>query len=373
MGGTALSAALPSAPLQLAIQPGLFNVLCGNYTPSGSSPSSESYCPRAGYLAEMNPGGTSLLYATYLGGGNVSANYVGTTPPPPAVNSILTDAAGNITVAGSQLDMRGTAASPSATNSASVVRLAAGAFGLSYGTIESAAGFGGGLPVPGGLAALYVQGPALPATSVAPGLPLPTQLAGFTILVDGVPSPIVAAAPLRNGVVQVNFQVPYEIPGGSAGSGPRPHIVEVQYAGQSIFLTPPQAGPGIFTLPDGSGAIQHASDYSLVTVANPVRRGETLVIYATGLGPVLTPVASGTGAAAADPVAQGCNHIGTNAGTILYAGLTPGFPGLYQVNVQVSQYLPPGVNYFYLDDTACWLFAPPPGSYQGNSVGVYVP
>ena len=124
----------------------------------------------------------------------------------------------------------------------------------------------------------------------------------------------------------------------------------------------------------GAGAIQHAADYSLVTVQNPVKRGETLVIYATGLGTVATPVASGVGAAGADPVRE-CNRgVLTNAGTVLYAGLTPGYPGLYQVNVQVSQDLASGTNYFYLQAPGCWFgIEPPPNVYQGNSVGVYVP
>src|SRR5260370_35165116 len=50
-----------------------------------------------------------------------------------------------------------------------------------------------------------------------------------------------------------------------------------------------QAGPGVF----------HA-DFSLVTSANPARKGEVLIIRATGLGPVkpdLTPPGSGRFAA----------------------------------------------------------------------------
>ncbi len=81
-------------------------------TPSGS-PRGEGYCAQAGYLAELNPAGSTLLWATYLGGGNASA----------ALDSIVFDAAGNLLVTGNQLGLSNAAAAPSKTNSASVVKI----------------------------------------------------------------------------------------------------------------------------------------------------------------------------------------------------------------------------------------------------------
>ena len=88
-----------------------------------------------------------------------------------------------------------------------------------------------------------------------------------------------------------------------------------------------------------------------------------------------SPVASGLAAAGADPIrANACNRLETNAGTILYSGLTPGFPGLYQLNVQVvTQNLLSGVNYFYLFSQGRWVATAPQSATHSNLVGVYVP
>lgn len=357
-------------PVQNGIQQSLFNAICSYYTPSGSIPSSVSYCPQAGYVMELNASGSTVQWATYFGSGNAQLNAPATLPIEAVLNSILLDPAGNVLVAGNQLAITSAAASPSPNNTASVVRIAPAGTSLSKLSVANAAGFQAGLPAPGGIASLFVDGIPPTGTVVAPGTPLPKQLAGIAVLVDGVAAPIFAVANATYPAnTQVNFQVPFELWTGA----PAPHIVEVQHGGQSAFIVPQQAGPGIFTGPNG-GVIQHASDYSLVTLQNPVKRGETLIIYASGLGYVSTPVPSGEAATAADPIGPNqCNQVMTNAGTVSYAGLTPGFPGLYQVNVQVSQYLPPGVTYIVLQSQGCWPFFPPQNLYQGNAVAIYIP
>jgi uncharacterized protein (TIGR03437 family) len=210
-------------------------------------------------------------------------------------------------------------------------------------------------------------------TVVAPGLPLPTQLGDVTILVDGVAAPILAVVTRTTSSVpttQVNFQVPFEV---AKGTGPQPHTVEVQYAGESAFVTPQQAAPGVFTLPDATGVVQHGADYSLVTAQNPADPGETVIVYATGLGPPATPVPSGMGATGADPVGPACDAVSANLGKVLYAGLTPGLPGLYQVNIRLSQDLPAGPNSLNLQSASCWLGGAPPAEIQqSNTAKVYV-
>lgn len=352
VGGKAVGTSLP--PLN-AIQWTPVSPVCFSYDPFGG-PDGQYYCPQGGFLAVLNATGTGLSSATYLGSGTV--------------NSIVLDGSGNAVVAGSQIAMRNTAASPSPGNNASVIKIAPAGVSLINIGIEEAAEFQIGLPAPGGLAAVYVFGVNVAGTFVAPGLPLPTQLGGFTVLVNGIPSPIVAVAGTsgRGNEAQVNIQVPYE----SAGPNPQANIVEVRFNGQTGFATPQQASAGIFVLPSGIAAIQHASDYSLVTLQNPVHPGETVIIYATGLGPVQTPVPSGMGATGPDPVVPGCSAASyTNAGQILYEGLTPGFPGLYQLNVQLSQYLASGVNYIYLASFPCWLNGVTPFG-QSRGVALYV-
>jgi len=92
-------------------------------------------------------------------------------------------------------------------------------------------------------------------------------------------------------------------------------------------------------LSDGTAAIEHAADYSLVTQSNPAVAGETIVVYMTGLGPVSSPVASGMPAPAANAASYGrCAY--PSVGQVLYAGLTPGTVGLYQMNLQLPDDLP---------------------------------
>ena len=70
------------------------------------------------------------------------------------------------------------------------------------------------------------------------------------------------------------------------------------------------------------------------------------MIYATGLGPVDQTVGLGA-PAPANPPANITDlpirvTIGGQSATVQFAGLAPGFVGLYQVNVQVPQGVPPG-------------------------------
>jgi hypothetical protein len=93
-----------------------------------------------------------------------------------------------------------------------------------------------------------------------------------------------------------------------------------------------EAAPAIF-----SGGITHA-DGTAVNSANPARAGETLVIYATGLGSVDHAVEPGDVAPDAPlcrALAQVTVQIGGATVTPDFAGLTPRFVGVYQVNVKV--------------------------------------
>jgi uncharacterized protein (TIGR03437 family) len=282
------------------------------------------------------------LWSTYLGSG--------------AVWAVTLDVSGNVYATGVDLDITTPPIAPSTTASIGVLKIAPQGAGLQFSanSIANAASFHPGLPSPGGLASLFVTGLDVTGVQTASGYPLPTEMAGVTILVQGVPAPILAVADVPDGgYQQINFQVPFES---------NTNIVEVRYQGFSTFSIPQTVAPGIFVLGDGTPAIQHAADYSLVTPSNPAKPGETIVVYVTGLGPVNAEVTDGvppTGPGVAS--ASICSDNSVTLGTIEYAGLTPGAVGLYQVNVQLPQSLLPGNQELYIYWGACF------GQYASDS------
>jgi uncharacterized protein (TIGR03437 family) len=343
-------------PLVNALQVSPYYYVCNTYTVSGQVSSGQTYCSSAGFLTAFNTDGTALLWSTYLSG---------------AVSDTTLDAAGNVYATGGNLDITTPGIAPSKTASASVLKIAPQGTGLQFSanSIVNAASFHPGLPSPGGLAALFVTGLNVSGTMTAAGYPLPTELAGVTILVQGVPAPILAVADIPGaGYQQINFQVPFE------ANTQTPNVVEVRYQGSSTFAVPQTVGPGIFLLSDGTPAIQHAADYSLVTASNPARFGETIVVYLTGLGHVSSssssPVVSGVPPTSPAPMASGCGLGYMTFGTSLYAGLTPGAVGLYQMNLQLSDSLPSGNLAFSIYWQQCWGPGAPYNYAASNTVNI---
>jgi len=108
----------------------------------------------------------------------------------------------------------------------------------------------------------------------------------------------------------------------------------------SVFLSG-AAGP-LAGLP----TIVRAANNQLVTAANPIHRGDTIVIYLTGMGSTWPAVESGA-AAPFDPLALVLEPLLVTLGghpmPVAYAGLTPGLVGVNQINVRVLDSAPTGM------------------------------
>jgi uncharacterized protein (TIGR03437 family) len=98
------------------------------------------------------------------------------------------------------------------------------------------------------------------------------------------------------------------------------------------------ASVGYFsTTGDGLGTVlaTHA-DGSAVTAQSPVAAGESVVLYASGLGALANRVGEydwPTSANATSVPVQA--DVGGVQATVLYAGAAPGFPGVYQINIVI--------------------------------------
>lgn len=85
-------------------------------------------------------------------------------------------------------------------------------------------------------------------------------------------------------------------------------------------------------------AVLHANG-ALVTSSNPATRGETIEVFATGLGALSPAVATGTANPSSPPAVSTDKSVGIlfdgEPATITFAGGAPAFVGLNQINVKV--------------------------------------
>ena len=187
---------------------------------------------------------------------------------------------------------------------------------------------------PGELVSLYGNFGA--SVGGAQALPIPTELNGVQVLVNGLAAPVVLT-----GATQIVALIPYEVSGAHFATF---QVVVNGSGSNKVTVYVDNTAPGIYTLSEngiGAGAILHA-DYTLVTDSSPAVPGETVLLYMNGLGTV-TP-AVGDGAAAAGNQLSISDE---NGGILVYLddgvhalaqanvsfnGLAPGFAGLYQVN-----------------------------------------
>lgn len=146
---------------------------------------------------------------------------------------------------------------------------------------------------------------------------------------------------------QINLQVPWELQGQSS--------VQVKViVGESIssLATVPVASysPAFFQYQEpGTGTMLIAaldSKNNLITSSKPAGRGQTIQMFANGLGPVSNQPESGLPASSqslARTPSLPTVMIGGKTANVSFSGLAPGFTGLYQLNVTVPADAPTGI------------------------------
>jgi uncharacterized protein (TIGR03437 family) len=184
-----------------------------------------------------------------------------------------------------------------------------------------------------------VFAPDLPsATATA----FPLDSAGLSVQFGSARAPILAVSNLE-GQESVTIQVPFDVPVGETSVTLRSHG---QTSTKKVTILP--AAPGIFQMQMTDSRIRGVvlrADGSLVDLQHPAHPGETLRMFATGLGPMAPPVRTnqvGTATWAPEPLQRliiGVNHRGV---PLLSAHYAEGMVGVEEITFQIPPDVPPG-------------------------------
>ncbi len=208
--------------------------------------------------------------------------------------------------------------------------------------VVRAAGFDGSAPSAGSIVSIFGSSFAS-ATESAANVPLPVQIGQTRVYLNLIPAPLFFTS---GG--QINAQIPWEL---AAETSVQLVVVRGGAASLPVPVELAAASPGIFLVRENAGVVVNSGTGQLVDGQRPVRVGDTLVIYASGLGPVVGEVGSGIPASSSvlEPTQQPVQATLTAGGravemVVLFAGSAPGFIGVNQVNVTVPDTAAAGVS-----------------------------
>lgn len=208
---------------------------------------------------------------------------------------------------------------------------------------------------PGDIVAVKGQQLSKLAAAFGPAPPLSTQVADTQVLLNGVPIPL-----FYTSYGQINCQIPTDAPSGTSTlqvkrtDGQASNLVSVDIASRAPRLLVGLGLYGVITNLDGSRPMPDGSWPGVAT--HPAKAGDTLTLWAIGLGSTSPFVATGQAAPLSEPLARltttpAVNFGGGIGGTVVnpfFAGLAPTFAGLYQVNVTIPPDVPRGLVYVTL-------------------------
>jgi uncharacterized protein (TIGR03437 family) len=195
---------------------------------------------------------------------------------------------------------------------------------LSSGGVVNAASLSAGLS-PGALVSIYGRFLTV-RDDQARAFPLPVDMQGTKVSINGQNIPLIFASP-----GQINAQLPFGV------SGKGTLTVTTGNASANVPISIDDVAPAIFAGP--MPAILR-NNGTLVTQDSPAQPGDFVSIFMTGMGTVNGSIAAGQAAPNA-PLYSCAGRVevvvGTDSLSPAFAGLAPGFAGVYQVVVQIPQ------------------------------------
>lgn len=173
------------------------------------------------------------------------------------------------------------------------------------------------------------------------GETLPFSLGKVKVIIDNAAAPLLYVSPS-----QINVMVP---PNEIAGNVTL-QVVRQSIAGPAVTISLVAGAPALFVSSDHYALAQEFNaNYALATAKTPALPGDLIILYATGLGgtqplpnigqiPQFAGFINGFATGALQVLVNGKS---LDPKTIPYAGLTPGFAGLYQINFYLPGNCPP--------------------------------
>ncbi len=198
------------------------------------------------------------------------------------------------------------------------------------GTVNTFNRVPAGALAPGMIVEVYGTGLAT-AKGQTGGLPLPISFQGTSLIVGPYQAPLYYVS---GGQVNVEF---------AAELTPNQQypVIAILNGALSVPVMTDIAPLQLGVAADANGLViaQHGVGMSYVTEASQAAQGEVVVIYLSGMGPTNPAVKSGAPAPSSPPYAEvsvpPTVTLNGQAASVQFAGLAPGFVGLYQVNFQV--------------------------------------
>jgi uncharacterized protein (TIGR03437 family) len=299
--------------------------------------------------------GAAWITATpYVGGGLISDGVAITINPSGLAPGIYNDGITFTSNAAAYAGALGDATSLTVPVALEVV--SAGAPVVDFqGVLDNATFVAGDAVAPGDIVAVKGQQLSAQAGTAAGAPPLVTQISDTQVFFNNVALPL-----FYTSYGQINCQIPADAPIGTSlvqvkrQDGQVSNIVSVGIAARAprILVGPGQYG--VVTNLDYSRPMPAGSWPGVTTHA--AKSGDTLTLWAIGLGPTNPYVATGQPAPSSEPLARLTTTpvvefgggVGGATAIPLFAGLSPGFAGLYQVNVTIPDSVPKGAVYVSL-------------------------
>jgi len=163
-------------------------------------------------------------------------------------------------------------------------------------------------------------------------LPTTIEGTGVSVIVNGLLANMIYVSP-----TEVELLIPPIFVAGPSSI----QLVFDGLAGPSVPITLDAAAPALFQADPTTALATHA-DFSLINSSSPAQPGEVIVLWATGLGALTSPPpVPNLIPQAAAPLLPGqgfqvlLNGSALPPASIWYAGVAPGYAGLFQINVQL--------------------------------------